>query len=53
VLGLIGLLSFGSLASAVIGFRPSSCYLFALLLQLTLCAFFFYRFFLSLRRGAA
>jgi hypothetical protein len=52
-LALIGVLSFGSLVSGVIGFRPSSCYLFALLLQLTLCALFFYRFFLSLRRGVA
>jgi hypothetical protein len=51
-LGLVGALCFGSLVSGVIGFRPSSCYLFALLLQLILCGLFFYRV-SSSRCGAA
>ncbi len=49
----MGVLSAASLVSGAIKFHSSTCYLFALLLQLVLCALFFYRFFLSLRRGVS
>ena len=48
-----GVLSFASLLSGVSGFQSSSSYLFTLLLQLILCALFFYRYFLSLRRSVS
>ncbi len=51
--GAMGVLSLGSLLAGAVGFHPSTCYLFALLLQLILCALFFYRFFVSLRRGVS
>jgi hypothetical protein len=53
VVAAIGVLCFGSLLSGGSGFHASSCYLFALLLQLILCALFFYRFFASLRRSVS
>jgi hypothetical protein len=53
VVAAIGVLSFGSLLCGASGFHASSCYLFALLLQLILCALFFYRFFVSLRRAVS
>lgn len=49
LVALAGALTFLALLAGSLGFRPSSAYLFALLLQLSLCALFFYRFFLGLR----
>lgn len=48
IVGALGTMTFGSLFAGVVGLRASTFYLLALLLQLVLCALFFYRFFVSM-----
>ncbi len=52
IVGVMGASSFGALVVGTLGVRSSALYLLALLLQLVMCAMYFYRFFVGIHNRA-